>query len=76
MSTPVPVPMNCSVADLDPGSGAFFDPWIRDPDPEWTTQIIFPSAQKQPTYLGVKKLKFFDTDPGSRMEKNYNQDPG
>jgi hypothetical protein len=22
-----------SVADPDPGSGAFFDPWIRDP--EW-----------------------------------------
>ncbi len=44
-----------SVADSDPGSGEFFDPWIRDlgrvrnqdPDPRSTSPIIFPRAYKQ-----------------------------
>jgi hypothetical protein len=43
-----------SVEDPDRGSGVFFYPWIRDPDPGWgknpdpdtsrTSQIIFPRA--------------------------------
>ncbi len=52
-----------------PGFGirCFFNPWIRDPDPRWTSQIIFPRAQKP--FFWVKILKFFDADPGSGMGK-------
>ncbi len=45
-------------SDPDPGSGAFFDPWIRDPewvknpDPGLKTRIIFPRASKQYIFLG------------------------
>ncbi len=39
--------------------------WPRDPG--WTTRIIFPRAWKQ--FIGVYKLKFFDADPGSGIEK-------
>ncbi len=58
----------------DPKSGSFLNPlirdpgwvkqiriWIRDPDPGWTTWIIFPIAWKQ--FFGLT-LKFFDADPG------------
>ena len=47
---------------LDPG-------WVKnlDPDPGWTTRIIFPRAQKQ--LFWVKIHKFFDADSGSGMEK-------
>ncbi len=54
-----------------PGSGirCLFDPWIRDgqknqdPDPGWTSRIIFPRAKKQ--FIGLKILNFFffDADP-------------
>ncbi len=37
----------CCVADPDPGSGAPLTTWIRDPDREWTSQIIFVKAWKQ-----------------------------
>ncbi len=65
----------------DPGSGAFFDPWIRDPG--WvkksrsgygmiTPDQIFESLEnffwvKLLVYFLVKILKFFDADadPGS-----------
>jgi hypothetical protein len=56
------------------GSGirCFFDPWIRDlvwlknQDPIWTTLIKFPRALKKKK---IFRLKFFDVDPGSGMEK-------
>jgi hypothetical protein len=38
-----------SVADPDPGSGAFFDPWIRDPVPFLTP--------------GSGMVKYQDPDP-------------
>jgi hypothetical protein len=74
-----------SVADPDPGSGAFLTPGsgmgkvrirIRDPDP---TRIIFPRAQKP--FFWVKILKFYDADPGwkksgSGMEKSRIGAPG
>ncbi len=52
-----------------------FELWIRDPkwdksqdpDPGWTTRIIFPRASK---------LKFFNTDPESGMEKMLIRYPG
>jgi hypothetical protein len=66
-----------SVADPDPGSGAFLTPGsgvgrksafgsgIRDEQPvsyflELRNHIL--------VFLGLKKLKFFDADPGSGME--------
>jgi hypothetical protein len=65
-----------SVADPDPGSGAFLNPSSRirdgekypDPDPEWTSKIIFLRAS---TVFRVKILKFFDANPGCK-----NSNPG
>ncbi len=64
---------------VDPGSGAFFSAprsGIRnglknqDPDPERTTHIIFPRAEKQ--FFVFKYFQFFYADPGW---KKYS-DPG
>ncbi len=66
------------------GSGAFFDPWIRDPgwvknqDPDtgWTTLIIFPRALKQffglkysNSLMRIRDLGWKSSDPGAGMEK-------
>ncbi len=75
-----------SVADPDPGSGAFLTPRSgiqdpgfgmdknQDPDPGsgsgMNNQIIFPRALK--TIFGVK----FGVDPGSGIEKIRIRDPG
>jgi hypothetical protein len=66
----------CSVAD--PGSGAFFDPWIRNPG--WVKKSG--SGMNKPDHISesletsfwVKILKFFYADPGSGKENN--SDPG
>ncbi len=68
------------VAEPDPGSGASFTPWIRDPgwvknqdpDPGCTSQIIGISESLK-TIFWVKTLKFLDADadPGWK-----NSDPG
>jgi hypothetical protein len=63
-----------SVADPDPGSGAFFTPGsgIRDEQPG----SYF--LQLRNHFLGVKIykiLKFFNADPGSGMETVRIQDP-
>jgi hypothetical protein len=54
-----------SVADRDPGSGAFlsFDPWIQDPGWVKSQPRSYFSELRNPFFL-VKILKFFDTDPG------------
>ncbi len=46
--------------DQDPG-------WVESqhPDPGWTTRIIFLELRNH--FFGVKKLKFFDADPGWRQ---------
>jgi hypothetical protein len=61
------VDMN-SVADL----GSFVK--NQDPDPEWTTRIIFPRALK--TMFWVKYLNSLMRSPGSGMEKNRIRDSG
>ncbi len=48
-----------SVADSDPGSGAFFDPWIGDHN--------FESFE---TIFWVKYIKFFDEDPDPNQITN------
>jgi hypothetical protein len=64
-----------NVADPDPGSGAFFYPWIRNPDPgsgmkksksrtrdpERTSRILFLRIIDQ--FFGLIILKFFYADP-------------
>jgi hypothetical protein len=56
-----------TVADLDPGSGAFFDPWIRDQGSGMGKKSRSGSLEN---IFWVKILKFFDADadadPGSR----------
>ncbi len=65
------------VADPDPGLGAIFDPWIRDPG--WEKVSIRVRDEQPVSYFlelrnhsfcifGVKIFKFFDEDPGSGME--------
>ena len=74
-----------SVADLDPGSGAFLTPGsgrgrksasgsgIRDEQPG----SYFPELRNNFFgFLGLKILKFFDADPGSGMETVRIRDPG
>jgi hypothetical protein len=66
-----------SVADPDPVSSWPLDTgWVKskDPDPGWTTWIIFPRAQKP--FFGLKYLNSLmrirdgkKLDPGSEMEK-------
>ncbi len=56
----------------DPGPFWPLDPgWVKskDPDPGWTTRIMFPRAHKP--FFWVKILKLFDADPGWK-----NSDPG
>jgi hypothetical protein len=49
------------------GIRCLFNPWIRDPDPGWEKSgsgmniLDHPRAWKK--FLGLKILKFFDTDP-------------
>ncbi len=76
-----------SVGDPDPGFriGCFFDPWIRDGRKSASGSGI---RNEQPgsyflelknlffALFGVKKLKFFDEDPGSGMETVRIRDPG
>jgi hypothetical protein len=60
-----------SVANPDPGSGAFCDPWIRNPG--WVKSRIRIRDEQPGSYFlelrnnffGVQILQFFDTDPGS-----------
>ncbi len=73
----VPRYRSCSVADPDPGSGAFLTPgWVKSQDPDlgWTTRIIVPRAKKP--FFWHKILKFFDVDLGSGIEKIRIRDPG
>ncbi len=77
-----------SVADPDPGSGAFFDHWIRDPG--WVRRQHPGSGMNNPDHIflelrnhffgffGVKILKFFDADPGSGsgFRDGDSSDPG
>jgi hypothetical protein len=75
ISAPTSSSLSSIFSVADPGSGKFFWPldpgWVKsqnpDPDPGWTTRIIFPRAYKP--FFWVKILKFFDADPGSGMEK-------
>ncbi len=76
-----------SIADLDPGSGAFLTPGSGIRDPGWVerqhpdpgsgirdeqTGSYFPELRNHFfVFLGVKILKFFDGNPGSGI-----QDPG
>ncbi len=61
-----------SVSDPDPGSSAFLTPGsgirIRDPDPGWTTRIIFPSWEFGFKYLNslmwIRDGKTTFRDPG------------
>jgi hypothetical protein len=55
-----------------PGSGAFFDPWIRDPDPGWT------KIQSQDPGSGMeKKVQNQESGSGIRGGKKIQiQDPG
>ncbi len=64
------------------GTRCLFTPWIwdpgwvkiriRDPDPGWTTQIIFPRAYKQ--FFGLKYLNFLMRRSGSGIRNLF--DPG
>jgi hypothetical protein len=76
----------CSVADSDPGSGAFLTPgsgirdgrksasgsWIRDEQPG----SYFLELRNHFFGFEVKILNFFDADPGSGMETVRIRDPG
>jgi hypothetical protein len=57
----------CSVTDPDPGSGirCLFDHWIRIRDEQ---PGLFSESLKN-NFLGLKKLVFFDLNPGTGMEK-------
>jgi hypothetical protein len=66
-----------SVANPDPGFGAFLTPGsgmgkeTQDPDPETVSGMNNPdhiSESLEPIFW-VKILDFFDVDPGSGMEK-------
>ncbi len=69
--------MSSSVADPDPGSDAFFHPWIQDPgcvkskDPDPGSGMNNPDhiSWSLETIFWVKILEFFDADLGSGMEK-------
>ncbi len=75
-----------SVADSDPGSGAFFDPWMRklgwvknqDPDPGSVFGMNIPDHifESIETIFWVKILQFFDADPVTRDPGWKNLDPG
>ncbi len=57
---------------LDPG-------WVKvqDPDPGWTTRIIFPRELKK-HFFGIKILEFFDADPWCKkiwIRDGKNSDP-
>ncbi len=69
--------MSSSVADPDPGSGAFFNPWIQDPgwvkskDPDpgsgiWEEQPGSYFLELRNHFFWVKILEVFDADPGWR----------
>ena len=77
----------CSVADPDPGSAVFLDPWIRDPG--WVKKTGSGSRMNNPDYISESLKNFLEIkylnaliwirDPewekfGSGMEKN--SDPG
>jgi hypothetical protein len=74
--------VSSSVADPDPGSGAFFNLWIQDPgwvkskDPDpgsgiWEEQPGSYFLELRNHIFGVKILEFYDADLGWR-----NSDPG
>ncbi len=77
-----------TVADLDPGSGAFLNPRsgirdgykirIRDTDPGSGSGINNTGhiSESLETIFLVKIIKFFDADLGSGMEKILIRDPG
>ncbi len=56
-----------SVADPDPGSGAFLTPGSGKNNPDHISESL-------ETIFWVKLLKFFDADPGYGMEKNWIRD--
>jgi hypothetical protein len=76
------VDLDHSVADPDPGSGAFLTPGsgirdglkvsIRDEQPG----SYFLELKTIFGFLGVKILKFFDADPGSRIWDRDSLDQG
>jgi hypothetical protein len=69
----------CSVADPDPGSGAFLtqgsgSAMNKNPEPGSGMNIPDHISESLETIFGLKLLEFFDAYPGSRTEKN--SDPG
>ncbi len=66
-----------SVADKDPGSGAFLTPGSGFRDPGWVKSQNPDPAEQPGSYFRdlrnhffrVTILQFFDADPGSWMEK-------
>ncbi len=76
-----------SVADPDPGLGAFLTPGSRIRDgrksaygsgirDEHLGSYFLELRNHCFAFFGVKILKFFDEDPGSGMEKSRIRDPG
>jgi hypothetical protein len=62
--------VSTSVADPDPRSGAFFDPWIQDPGSRSGMNNADHISESLETIFWVKKiLILFDADPGSGLEK-------
>ncbi len=70
-----------SIADPGPGSDAFLTPrsgirdlgCIKNQDPDPASEMNIPDniSESLETIFGLKRIKFFDTDPESR-----NSDPG
>jgi hypothetical protein len=48
-----------SVADPDPGSGAFFYPWTRDPDPGWKKNPDSGSGMNIPVHIFENLVSVF-----------------
>jgi len=73
-----------SVADPDPGSGAFLTPWIRDLGPGMSKKSGSGSGMNNTDHINksletifwVKILKFFDADPETGIEKMKIKYPG
>ncbi len=71
-SVGIGITLSHSVAEPDPGSGAFLtsgsgirDPWwVKNQDPGWTTRIIFPRASKQFFVLKYLISLTWIRDPG------------
>jgi hypothetical protein len=64
-----PKPVKCSVADPNPGSGAFWTPGSGMGKKSGMNSPEHISESLE-TISWVKILKFVDVDPGSEMEKN------